>query len=123
MLKILFLVILAELFATCGHVVFKKGLHGIETPDFRSLRSSFLLIKTFVCRPAMWIGILLLTGNLLIWLMALAQGDLSIVFPLGSVQFILILVASTIFLKERADWNKLLGTLLVAGGIVLVGLS
>src|SRR5258706_16298351 len=112
MLKIVILIILAELWATCGHIVFKKGLRGIEPPSLRSLSASLLLIKTFIARPAMWIGILLLAVSLFIWLLALAQGELSVVFPLGSMQFIFILAASIVFLKERADWKKMLGTFL-----------
>jgi uncharacterized membrane protein len=61
--------------------------------------------------------------GLAVWIIALAQGDLSIVFCLGSMQYVLILFGAHFFLGEKIDRMKLMGTLLVAFGIILITLS
>ena len=55
--------------------------------------------------------------------MALAQADLSFVFPVGSIQYIFVLFGTSIFLGEKIDRMKLTGTLLVITGIILITLS
>ena len=61
--------------------------------------------------------------RLFFWLVALAGSDLSIVFPLGSIQYVLVLFASQLFLKEKIDRKKLIGTLLVMVGVIAIARS
>jgi uncharacterized membrane protein len=58
-----------------------------------------------------------------LWLIALAQGDLSLVFPIGSIQYIFVLFSAHIFLNEKIDRMKLIGTFLVVAGIILITIS
>jgi uncharacterized membrane protein len=61
--------------------------------------------------------------GLVSWIFALAQGDLSLVFSLGSLQYVLILFGAHIFLGEKIDRMKFLGTFLVVFGIILITMS
>jgi len=61
--------------------------------------------------------------GLVIWLIALAQADLSIVFPIGSLQYILVLFLAHILLGEKIDRMKFIGTFLVVFGIILITIS
>ena len=61
--------------------------------------------------------------GLVVWLLAIAQGNLSLVFPIGSLQYILILFLAHKFLGEKIDRMKLIGTLFVMAGIVLMSVS
>jgi undecaprenyl phosphate-alpha-L-ara4N flippase subunit ArnE len=74
-------------------------------------------------RPAILLGLFCLAVGLIFWIAALSQAALSIVFVLGSMQYILILIASRFFLGEKIDRMRLLGTLFIAAGITLVALS
>ena len=64
-----------------------------------------------------------MAAGLTAWLFALTGGALSVVFPLGSFQYVLILIMARIFLGEKIDTMKLLGTFLVVVGIILITLS
>lgn len=123
MFKVVALVLFAELWNTAGHIIYKKGVNQLEIPNLYSLSSSAGLIATFVCRPAVWLGVGCMTISLVIWLVALAQGELSYVYPLGSVQYVFTLLASWIFLREKLDFMKCLGTGLVVAGIVVIAIS
>ena len=54
---------------------------------------------------------------------ALAQAELSIAFPIGSLQYVMTLFAAHYFLDEKINRLKLIGTFLVVGGIALVIIS
>jgi len=123
MIKIILLVLLAEAFMTLGHLLFKKTTNTLMSHSFRSIPAHFRFLREVFAKPLIWTGFLSMAVGLVIWLVALAQGDLSLVFPISSLQFILTLFSANIFLNEKIDTMKLLGTFLVVFGIVLIAIS
>ena len=122
-LKVLLIILFAELWGVGGQILYKKSVTRIGTPDLRSLSSYIEFFKKIIAMPGIWIGFGCVTIGISIWLAALAQADLSIAFPIDSMQYIMTLVAAHIFLGEKINKMKLTGTLLVVGGIILVVLS
>jgi len=116
MLKIIALIFTAEIFGSAGQVFFKKG-----APDFEGAYLKF--IKIVLGCPFIWLGLLCMATGMLIWITALAQVDLSLAYPIDSMQNILTVVAARIFLKEKLDIDKAIGTVLVVLGIILVAKS
>jgi len=123
MIKIILLVLLSELFMAVGHILFKKTTNALGIFNLRRLQTHILFLKEVLMRPMIWVGFMSMAVGLVIWLVALAQGDLSLVFPIGSLQYILILFSAHIFLNEKIDKMKSLGTLLVVLGITLIAVS
>ena len=120
MIKIVLLVLLAEVFTAIGQILFKKTTNALGSYSLRGVNTQFRFLNDVLTRPSTWIGLISIAISLVIWLMALAEGDLSLVYPIGSLQFILILFSAHIFLNEKIDKMKLLGTLLVVFGIVII---
>ena len=123
MVKIILLVLAAEIITAIGHLLFKKTTNMMEAYDLRKIDNHFRFLRDVFAKPSIWLGLAACAAGLIIWLMALAQGDLSLVYPLGSVQFVLILFSAHIFLDEKIDKMKLLGTFFVVLGIVFITLS
>lgn len=123
MLKIIALILLAELWGVGGQILFKKSVNRLETPNLRSLSSYLNFLKCVLRMPHVWLGFCFIGVGITVWLIALAQTSLSIAFPIDSMQYILTLVFARIFLGERIDGMKLGGTLLVVLGIILVAMS
>lgn len=73
--------------------------------------------------PMILTGLVSMTAGLVIWIAALAQAELSLVFPITSLQYIVTMVAAHYLLGEKINKLKLIGTLLVIIGITLVALS
>ena len=122
MIKIILLVLLSEIFTAIGQVLFKKTTNTLGTYNLRGVNTQFRFLNDVLTKPSIWIGLISITVSLIIWLIALAEGDLSLVYPIGSLQFILILFSAHIFLNEKIDKMKFLGTLLVVFGIVLIAI-
>lgn len=119
MFKALGIVLMAEVWMVTGHIFLKKGSDAID-PDSAWDRQWVVSL----CRlPAIWLGICFLLIGLFFWYLALSMGDLSVTYSFGSLQYVVALVASSIFLKEKIDKNKIIGTLFVMGGVILMAMT
>ena len=123
MVKIILLVLLSEAITVIGQILFKKSTNNIGTYDLRNGSDRIRFLSKVLTRPHLWLGVLAMAIGLIVWLFAIAQGDLSLVFPIGSLQYILVLFLAHKFLGEKIDRMKLIGTLLVMAGIVLMSVS
>jgi len=123
MIRIVLLVLLAEVFTSIGQVLFKKSTNALEAYSLRGVAVHVRFMREVLASPAIWAGLFSMVIALAIWLMALAAGDLSVVFPIGSSQYILIPFLAHRFLGEKIDRMKLIGTILVVFGIVLITVS
>lgn len=123
MLKILAFVFIAEILTASGQILLKKTANSLNHHGLQDAGSYFRFLREVLSKPAVWSGLLTMAAGLIAWLLALTGGALSVVFPLGSLQYVLILVMARIFLGEKIDKMKLLGTFLVVLGIILITLS
>lgn len=123
MVKIILLVLLSEAITVIGQILFKKSANNIGTYNLRVGSDRIRFLSEILTRPSLWLGMLAMTIGLIVWLFAIAQGNLSLVFPVGSLQYILILFLAHKFLGEKIDRMKLAGTLLVMAGIALMSIS
>lgn len=122
MIKIILLVLLSEVFTAIGQVFFKKTTNALGSYNLRDVNTRFRFLNDVFTKPSIWVGLISIAVSLILWLAALAEGDLSLVYPISSLQFILILFSANIFLNEKVDKMKFLGTLLVVFGIVLIAI-
>ena len=121
-LRVFLLILFAETLAITGQVFFKKGVNNLPDFSLKEIKSSLRFFKGVLKAGWVWWGILLMTGWLLLWILVLNQTELSIAFPLESIQYVLIIFSSYFFLKEPLNWNRVLGTILIVLGIILVPL-
>jgi uncharacterized membrane protein len=123
MMKILIFIIIAEVWTAIGQILFKKSTNSIEFHSLRSYDSLTRFVKNVLSKPMIWIGLLSMSIGMIVWLMALAQADLSLVFSIGSIQYVMILFMAHFLLGEKIDKMKLVGTFLVVLGIILITVS
>lgn len=123
MIRTFVLVFAAEVFNTLGQVLFKKATNHDGENAGKGIASYASFFSRILRRPDILFGIVSMAAGLVFWLMALDGAELSLVFPLSSMQYIMILAASGLFLKEKIDLARAAGTFLIAGGIVCMVLS
>ena len=78
---------------------------------------------TAMFSPSVAFGITLLIVWLLSRMTLLSWADLSFVLPVTSIGYVLSAVTGKYFFDEQISWQRWLGTLLIVGGIVLVGMT
>ncbi len=123
MMLTVFWVLLSELWNTLGQVLFKKSTNRLSFAHEKSLKSYLDFLTQVIGQPRILLGLLAMAAGLIFWLLALSQAELSVVFPLGSIQYILILFASRLFLSETTDALRISGTLLITLGIAFTMLG
>ena len=67
-------------------------------------------------------GLVVMTLNFLFFLALLSMADLSLVIPATALGFVVKTFGAKIFLKETISRERLIGTLLVCAGVVLISL-
>jgi uncharacterized membrane protein len=120
MIAAFLIVLLGESFTALGQILYKKNTNRLEAHSLNSMRSYFVFMKDVLLLPGIWLGLLSMAIGLIIWLVALSRFDLSFVFPASSILYVLILFASRVFLNEKIDAMKLIGTSLVMVGIIAI---
>lgn len=120
MLKTLLLVLVSEILACSGQIMFKKGANRLKVYELHKLEGHASFMRDAISEPKILSGFIAIAASLVVWIFALASAELSIVFSLGSLQYILILFTAHYLLDEKIDIPKLAGTFLVVAGIVLV---
>lgn len=121
--KVLLLVVAAEILTAAGQIMFKKSANSVEFHSLRGAESVKRFLGSVMSRPTIRTGLLSMAAGMMVWIAALAQADLSLVFSLGSIQYIMILFLAHYLLGEKIDRMKLIGTILVAAGIILITIS
>jgi len=122
-IKVILIILVSEICNSAGQILFKKGTNSVDGGRLRGVTGYSGYIKKILTRNFIWTGFACQVLCVAAWIMALAQADLSFVFPIGSIQYIFILFGAHIFLSEKIDRMKLAGTVLVAAGIALITLS
>ncbi len=122
MIKIILLIALSAALGSVGQVFFKKGVSCLEVPHMGHAGSYARFLRGVLGTPLVWLGFIAIAAGLVIWLIALAQTQLSVAFPIDSLQYVFILITARIFLGEKLDKMKLAGTVLVIAGICLISM-
>lgn len=122
-IKLVLLIMLGEVFICSAQFLFKSGANNLQTHNLTSIKEYLAFVKSSLRVPAIWGGVFLNTLAIIVWIVVLALVDLSLAIPLDSVHYIAILLGSHFFLKEKLTWDRIAGTLFIAGGIILVTLG
>ena len=117
MLEIIALILVSEVLGIAGQILYKKKLNKIDDEKYS------VFLKTVLSSPMIWLGFFSIAAGIIIWLIALAKTELNIAYSLDSLQYIITPFAAWFFLAEKIDKNKIIGTLFVFGGIILVAVS
>lgn len=122
-LKIFILVMIAQICSASTHTFFKHGVNGIDTDTIHGITGYLRFLRQVLAKPQIWLGLLIVCCGMAVWFLVLAEAELSMAFPLDSIQYIIILFSSYLFLGERINRDRIIGTAFIIGGIVLVALK
>jgi drug/metabolite transporter (DMT)-like permease len=119
MIKLIALVLIAEIFTALGQLFLKKGVDSSSFSGKDHMKELAGFAGDVLAKPVMWAGVVSMAVGLISWLVALGRADLNLVFTLGSLQYLFIMILAHFYLGEKINALKLTGTLLVMAGIIL----
>lgn len=112
-------ILISVLTTTAGQLLLKKGMNilGSVTLSFDQLLPTIWKMATNLY---VLIGFLILLGSNVFWLAALSRVELSYAYPFVSISYVIMLVASWIMFDEKITLSRLLGTIVIGIGILLI---
>lgn len=114
-MKDLVLIIVSVVIGAVGQIAFKFGaLEMAENPGITLLEK----IKWPIV-----LGLCLYGISTVLWIMALRKVELSYAYPMISLGYILVFIASYFLFHESINWLRMGGMLCIIAGIILVAKS
>ncbi|HKE48176.1 MAG TPA: hypothetical protein VKB52_08920 [Rhodanobacteraceae bacterium] len=69
----------------------------------------------------LWTAVACYVGEFLAWMVILRHSSLSSAFPTGAIVLIVLMFASRWLFDEPMGWPKLIGSAMIAAGVLLLG--
>lgn len=99
----------------CANICIKSGMVKVEAQTEGSL------LSRAISQPYLWLGAVCFGLALLAYAYCLAKMELSVAYPImTSVGLIVVAVASLLMFQEQFSTLKIIGTVLIVAGVVLV---
>jgi drug/metabolite transporter (DMT)-like permease len=120
MSKIIFILLLALVFEAVGVVFLSKGLKEIgEVSQITRSEIGRLFVRG-ATNPSILLGVLFEAIFFGALLYLLSQRDVSLIWPLTSLGFVITAISAKVFLHEQVSWVRWAGVVLIVIGAGLV---
>ncbi len=123
MYKIVIVLLVALMLEAVGVVFLKKGI--VEIGDLRevSVPEMFRLVKSGVTNPSILTGILFEALFFCGLLYLMSQADVSFVWPMTSLGFVITPIAAHFILREQVTGARWMGIILIVAGAGVISWS
>lgn len=120
MSKYIFILLIALVFEAVGVVFLSKGLKEIGEVSRISVSEVAAIVVRGAKNPSVLMGVLFEAIFFGALLYLLSQHDVSLIWPLTSLGFVVTAIAARFFLNEQVSWVRWCGVLLIVAGAGLV---
>lgn len=111
------------IFAVGGQFTLKRAMEDIGAIRFVDVKQPAKTVVRVVREPKVWLGLFLFGISAAFYLIVLSRIPLSVAYPLGGMQYLIVVGVSRYVLHEQVPGLRWVGVAIVTLGIVLIGLS
>jgi uncharacterized membrane protein len=108
----------SSIFVVSGHLLIKAGLSAVALSGLSGPIWSRIL--HYLMQPEVSGGLLVYLLGSLCWMTAVAQQEISFLYPLSSINYVLVVFASSTFFHESLSVRRFSGVVLIVLGMVLM---
>ena len=123
MTKVLIVLLIALVLEAVGVVFLSRGLKQIGEVEKLTAHEVARVVRRGVVNPSILLGVALETIFFGALLYLLSQRDVSLIWPLTALGFVLTAIAAKFILHEDVHWTRWLGVALIVVGAALVSYS
>jgi drug/metabolite transporter (DMT)-like permease len=109
------LVVICTILGAAAQLLLKVGSATVATD------SLFTIVWTMAANPPLVAGLSLYGLSTVLFIYALRNEQLSLLYPLISLTYIWVTIVSVTVLDESLSWWKVSGVLVIVGGVALLG--
>ncbi len=122
-LKILLFLVLSDILETFLQFCFKKSALAEANLQIDNFQTAIIFAQAVFSSEFLWMGLFSVAAVFIIWSTILSKIDLSVAVPIASFSYILVPLASIIFLNEKICLMRWVGIFFILTGIIFVSLS
>lgn len=115
-------IMISVLAGATGQILLKHGMTAIGEVTINADQVLSVLFR-LATNPFIVGGLGLYAGGTIFWLAALSRVDLSYAYPFASLSYVVMLLAAWFLFNEHITPLRLLGTLIVGIGVLLISRS
>lgn len=117
------MVLICVLVGSLGQVIWKQGMSSMDKiSSFDELLNFKILFNIFTNKYIL-LGILLYVMGFILWLAAMSTLDVSFMYPMLSLAYVVTAILAVIFLGESVSLSRWAGIALVVIGCILIARS
>lgn len=117
---VLLLVAISVLLSSLAQIALKAGMNNPEVQQALSAGFGTFALRQIALNPLVALGLALYFASAAVWLLVLAQVDVSLAYPFVGVGFIVTMLLAWLIHDEPLSVGKLVGTVLIACGVVVL---
>ncbi len=117
--QVLFLIFLSIVLVSSGQTMMKKGMSEISIGKMSEMLNPEKLIEVFTT-PFVLLGFITYFFALAVWLVALSRADVSFMYPLLSLSYVVTGIFATVFLAETVSAARWVGILIIIAGCYFI---
>ena len=114
-------------FGAGGNLLLKAGMRVVETRVGSVVETQLSVVQYIgqtISQPTILIGVVLYIGSFVMWLALLSMMEISAVYPIFvSAAFLIVMAGAAVWFNENVNALRIIGTLVVALGILIVSRS
>lgn len=118
MYKTILMVLFNCVLGVIGQLCLKTSMNNVGRIGISSLHNWQSLLLKVLSMPLIWVGMSLYIIGAAVWLVILSRTNLSIAYPLLSINFILVILASWLFLGEPLTYQRIIAISIICVGII-----
>lgn len=119
MLTAFLILLVAVVFSVAGELLLKNGMNQVGLFSLRPDAFLGTLVQALTT-PSVIAGFICAGIAAVFWLSVLSRMPLSWAYPMLSLSYVLGVFAAALFLKEPLNLPRILGVLIIVGGVALV---
>jgi len=108
--------------SACAQLALKLG---VAKPQMESALQAGIVDALIAASmsPLIWVGLIVYGLSVAMWLWVLSKVDLSVAYPFVGISFLITMAFGSFLLNESVTPLRIVGTILIASGCLLVGKS
>jgi len=123
MAKILLILLIGLVFEAAGVVFLKKGIMQVGEVKQVSIAEIIRVVKAGAASPSVLLGVFFEALFFVCLLVLMAESDISFLWPLTALSFVMTTFAALIFLGERVSSVRWAGVVFIMIGAALISYS
>ncbi len=112
-------ILISVLFSTVGQLLLKGGMNSMGEVTL-SFGQFFQTLWRMIINPGVFFGLLIYGVGTIFWLAALSRAELSYAYPFASLSYVIMLAASWMMFDEKITLARIIGTVLICVGVLVI---